>query len=45
MRQAAAVVAHVLHTPLTALDAADVEDVLDWAEDAGSLLERIYGSK
>ena len=42
MRQAAAVVAHVLHTPLTELDEAEVVDVLEWAEDAAALLGEIY---
>ena len=34
VRAAAALVAHVLHTPVTALDEAYVEDLLMWAEDA-----------
>ena len=37
VRQAAVIVAHVLHTPMTALDEADVEDVLEWADDAAAL--------
>ena len=37
VRQAAVIVAHVLHTPMAALDEADVEDVLEWADDAAAL--------
>ena len=34
IRAAAALVAHVLHTPVTALEDATVASLLEWAEDA-----------
>ena len=40
LRVAAALVAHMLHTPLTALDEALVEDLLMWAEDAREVLRQ-----
>ena len=40
LRSAAALVAHVLHTPLTDLDGAYVEDLLMWAEDAREVLRQ-----
>ena len=40
LRSAAALVAHVLHTPVTDLDGAYVEDLLMWAEDAREVLRQ-----
>ena len=40
LRSAVALVAHVLHTPVTALDEAFVEDLLMWAEDARDVLRQ-----
>ena len=40
LRSAVALVAHVLHTPVTALDEALVEDLLMWAEDAREVLRQ-----
>ena len=37
IRAYAALVAHVLHTPVTALEDATVLDLLDWAGDAAEL--------
>lgn len=41
IRACAALVAHVLHTPVTALEDATVEDVLDWADDAAELAAKL----
>ena len=39
--RAAALVAHVLHTPMTDLLEAHVDDVLGWATDAGRIARRL----
>ena len=41
IRASAALVAHVLHTPVTALEDATVEDLLDWADDAAEVLSAL----
>lgn len=38
IRAAAALVAHVLHTPVTALEDATVDSLVDWADDAREVL-------
>ena len=43
LRQAAALAAHVLHTPVTALEEATVAELLEWADDAAELVARFYG--
>ena len=45
LRSAAALVAHVLNTPVTALDEAPVEDLLMWAEDARDVLRQLAAGR
>ena len=45
MRLAAAMVAHVLHTPMSAIEEADIADLLEWAEDAAALVSHLYGKR
>lgn len=42
LRRAAALVAHVLHTPVPALDDAEIGELLAWADDATDLVGRLY---
>ena len=40
-----ALVAHVLHTPISELDGMDVEELLEWAEEASRLTKSLYGRR
>ena len=37
-----ALVAHVLHTPISELDGMDVEELLGWADEASRLSRMLY---
>ena len=37
-----ALVAHVLHTPISELDEMDVEELLEWADEASRLSRTLY---
>ena len=37
-----ALVAHVLHTPISELDGMDVEELLEWADEARYIAKRLY---
>lgn len=41
MREMAALVAHVLHTPLTAIEDAEVDTLTEWAEDAARVAKAL----
>ena len=41
-RRAMALVAHVLHTPISELDGMDVEELLEWADEARYIAKRLY---
>ena len=43
IRAATALVAHVLHTPMTALEDVAIAELLEWADDAAALANRLYG--
>ena len=36
-----ALIAHVLHTPVTVLEDAEIVQVLEWADDAADLVARL----
>ena len=37
-----ALVAHVLHTPISEIDEMDVGELLEWADEAGRLSRALY---
>ena len=45
LRQAMALVAHVLHTPLGEIDEMAVDGLMEWAEEASAILRATYGSQ
>ena len=45
LRQAVALVAHVLHTPLGETDEMAVDELVEWAEEAHAILRTTYGSR
>ena len=45
LRQAMALVTHVLHTPLREVDEMAVDELMEWAEEASAILRATYGSR
>ena len=40
-----ALVAHVLHTPISELDEMEVGELMQWAEEARAILRATYGAR
>ena len=40
-----ALVAHVLHTPISEIDEMAVDELLEWAEEARAIQRATYGSR
>ena len=40
-----ALVAHVLHTPISEIEEMSMDELLEWAEEARAILRATYGSR